>query len=321
MSSKKVVVIGGGTGLSVILNSLKDSDIELTAVVTVSDDGGSSGIIRDYINVVPPGDIRNVMVSLSTLPKDQLDLFQYRFKSQDDFFSGHALGNLIIAALSEMTNDMFESIQYLSKLMKIDGNVYPVSNSPLILNAEFEDGTVESGESHIVTFDKQIKSVWVTDPARKDEVPKAVTEVIDAIEQADLVILGPGSLFTSILPNVVIPNVRQALAQTQADITYICNIMTQEGETECLTDYNHLEIINRHLKTRTVDTVLVNNRQIPQKIVHQNSPKGYLKPVEHDEEALLNNGVKVISGDFLDIKNKNIYHDGVKVRNAILDLL
>ncbi|MGX4763670.1 gluconeogenesis factor YvcK family protein [Holzapfeliella sp. JNUCC 72] len=321
MSSKKVVVIGGGTGLSVILNSLKDSDIELTAVVTVSDDGGSSGIIRDYINVVPPGDIRNVMVSLSTLPKDQLDLFQYRFKSQDDFFSGHALGNLIIAALSEMTNDMFESIQYLSKLMKIDGNVYPVSNSPLILNAEFEDGTVESGESHIVTFDKQIKSVWVTDPARQDEVPKAVTEVIDAIEQADLVILGPGSLFTSILPNVVIPNVRQALAQTQADITYICNIMTQEGETECLTDYNHLEIINRHLKTRTVDTVLVNNRQIPQKIVHQNSPKGYLKPVEHDEEALLNNGVKVISGDFLDIKNKNIYHDGVKVRNAILDLL
>lgn len=321
MSSKKVVVIGGGTGLSVILNSLKDSDIELTAVVTVSDDGGSSGIIRDYINVVPPGDIRNVMVSLSTLPKDQLDLFQYRFKSQDDFFSGHALGNLIIAALSEMTNDMFESIQYLSKLMKIDGNVYPVSNSPLILNAEFEDGTVESGESHIVTFDKQIKSVWVTDPARQDEVPKAVTEVIDAIEQADLVILGPGSLFTSILPNVVIPNVRQALAQTQADITYICNIMTQEGETECLTDYNHLEIINRHLKTRTVDTVLVNNRQITQKIVHQNSPKGYLKPVEHDEEALLNNGVKVISGDFLDIKNKNIYHDGVKVRNAILDLL
>ncbi|MEJ6348222.1 uridine diphosphate-N-acetylglucosamine-binding protein YvcK [Holzapfeliella sp. He02] len=321
MSAKKVVVIGGGTGLSVILNSLKDSDVELTAVVTVSDDGGSSGIIRDYINVVPPGDIRNVMVALSTLPQDQLELFQYRFKSQDDFFSGHALGNLIIAALSEMTNDMFEAIQYLSHLMKVDGNVYPVSNSPLILNAQFEDGTVESGESHIVTFDKQIKTVWVTDPTQKNEQPKAVSEVVDAIHEADMVILGPGSLFTSILPNVVIPNVRQALAETKANITYICNIMTQAGETECLTDYNHLEIINRHLKTRTVDTVLVNNRQISPNVVHQNSPKGYLKPVEHDEISLLNSGVKIISGDFLDIKNKNIYHDGVKVRNAILDLL
>ncbi len=248
MSSKKVVVIGGGTGLSVILNSLKESDVELTAVVTVSDDGGSSGIIRDYINVVPPGDIRNVMVALSTLPQDQLDLFQYRFKSQDDFFAGHALGNLIIAALSEMTNDMFESIQYLSKLMKIEGNVYPVSNSPLVLNAEFMDGEIERGESHIVTFDKQIKSVWVTDPNQEDEKPAAVNPVIKAIEEADMVILGPGSLFTSILPNVVISNVRLALEKTKAKVIYICNIMTQEGETECLTDYNHLEIINKHLK-------------------------------------------------------------------------
>lgn len=321
MSSKKVVVIGGGTGLSVILNSLKESDVELTAVVTVSDDGGSSGIIRDYINVVPPGDIRNVMVALSTLPQDQLDLFQYRFKSQDDFFAGHALGNLIIAALSEMTNDMFESIQYLSKLMKIEGNVYPVSNSPLVLNAEFMDGEIERGESHIVTLDKQIKSVWVTDPNQEDEKPAAVNPVIKAIEEADMVILGPGSLFTSILPNVVISNVRLALEKTKAKVIYICNIMTQEGETECLTDYNHLEIINKHLKKRTVDTILVNNRQIPQKIVHQNSPKGYLKPVEHDEKSLIDNGIEVISADFLDIKNKNIYHDGKKVRQAILNLL
>src|SRR5699024_892218 len=131
----RVVVIGGGTGLPVVLNSLRNMDANITAIVTVADDGGSSGIIRDYINVVPPGDIRNVLASLSDLPKVDLDVFQYRFKTNDDFFSGHAIGNLIIAALTEMSPNIFDAVQELSKMMQVDGHVYPASNTKLTLNA------------------------------------------------------------------------------------------------------------------------------------------------------------------------------------------
>lgn len=189
----KIVVMGGGTGLPVILRNLKDQDVDITAVVTVADDGGSSGIIRNYVNVVPPGDIRNVIVALSGLPKLELDLFQYRFDSKDQFFAGHAIGNLIIAALSEMRSGIFGAVQELSAIMKVDGHIYPAANEPLELNAEFSDGTTLTGESEITAAHKLIKHVWVT-PSNKDgEEPEAVQEVIDAIMTADQIVLGPGS--------------------------------------------------------------------------------------------------------------------------------
>ena len=138
----KIVVLGGGTGLPVILKNLKAQSADITAIVTVADDGGSSGTIRDYVNVVPPGDIRNVLVSLSDLPKLQEEIFQYRFDSDDHFLAGHAIGNLIIAAITEMKGNVFEAIQLLAEMMRVDGQVYPASEEPLILHAEFEDGTV-----------------------------------------------------------------------------------------------------------------------------------------------------------------------------------
>ena len=189
----KIVVIGGGTGLPVILNALKEQNADITAIVTVADDGGSSGAIRDYINVVPPGDIRNVLVSLSDLPQEEKDIFQYRFNSSDSFFAGHAIGNLIIAALDEMQGNIFDAVQSLSRMMRIDGRIFPASNEPLTLNAEFVDGTTESGETEITSKDKRIKRVWVTD-TDSDEEPKAVLPVLAAIMQADAVVLGPGSL-------------------------------------------------------------------------------------------------------------------------------
>lgn len=221
----RVVVIGGGTGLPVILNALKDQNAEITAIVTVSDDGGSSGSIRNFINVVPPGDIRNVLVSLSDLPQEEKNIFQYRFDSSDSFFSGHAIGNLIIAALNEMHGNIFDAVQSLSKMMKIDGHVFPASNEPLTLNAEFVDGTTESGETEITSKDKRIKRVWVTD-TDSDEEPRAVLPVLASIMQADAVVLGPGSLFTSILPNLMISNLGEAVRETDAEVIYICNIMT-----------------------------------------------------------------------------------------------
>ncbi len=186
----RIVVIGGGTGLPVILKNLRNRNVDITAVVTVADDGGSSGILRNYINVVPPGDIRNVMVALSDMPELYLDLFQYRFKSSDQFFAGHALGNLIIAALSEMKGGIFDSVQILSKMLHVDGHIYPAANEPLELNAEFSDGTTLSGESEITAAGKLIKRVWVetNDDSHK---PEAVSQVIDAIMNADQIVLGP----------------------------------------------------------------------------------------------------------------------------------
>ncbi|MCT6807296.1 MAG: YvcK family protein, partial [Bombilactobacillus sp.] len=228
----KITVIGGGTGLPVILNSLRDLNADITAVVTVADNGGSSGAIRNYINVVPPGDIRNVLVALSNLDRLSLDVFQYRFASDDSFLAGHAIGNLIIAALSEMDgNNIFDAVQELSQMMKVEGNVFPASNEPLTLNAKFTDGTTLAGEHEITYADKTIERVWVTDTNDPSEEPEAVLPVLASIMQADVIGLGPGSLFTSILPNLMIKNLGEAIRETAAEVVYICNIMTQKGET------------------------------------------------------------------------------------------
>ena len=211
----KIVIIGGGTGLPVILSGLRDKAVDITAIVTVADDGGSSGILRNYVNVVPPGDIRNALVALSELPSIEKDIFQYRFNSADKFLAGHAIGNLIIAALQEMRGNIFDAVQELSELMQIRGHIFPVANEPLTLNAEFMDGTQLKGESEITAAHNQIKRVWVT-TGQEDHDPEAMKQVIDAIMNADQIVLGPGSLFTSILPNLMIKNVGEAVKKTQA---------------------------------------------------------------------------------------------------------
>lgn len=316
----KVVVIGGGTGLPVILHSLKLQNADISAVVTVADDGGSSGVIRNYINVVPPGDIRNVLVSLSDISSLYLDLFQYRFDSQDSFFSGHAIGNLIIAALTEMRHNIFDAVQELSQIMKVDGHVYPAANEPLTLNAEFNDGTIVSGETNISGRRSRIKRVWVTCTQDENRQPEAVPEVIEAIKQADVIVLGPGSLYTSILPNLMIQNLRDALCETSAEVTYVCNIMTQKGETEHFSDCDHVTVINHHLGGQVVDTVLVNNGQIPVNYLDHQRYNEYLLPVTHDFNGLVLQGCKVISDDFLSLHDQGIFHDGNKVAREILNL-
>lgn len=316
----KIVVIGGGTGLSVILNGLRERNADITAVVTVADNGGSSGIIRDYINVVPPGDIRNVLVALSDMPSVYKKIFQYRFNSNDQFFSGHAIGNLIIAALSEMDDrGIFDAVQELSTLMHVDGHVYPVSNTPLVLNARFTDGTQISGESEITAAQKTIQKVWVT--ASDDQKPAAMQEVIDAIMDADQIVLGPGSLFTSILPNLMIENVGQAVLQTKAEIVYICNIMTQKGETERFTDAQHVRVLHEHLGTNFVDTVLVNTEPVPENYMDRQKYDEYLYQVKHDFHGLRDQGCRVISDNFLKLRNQGVFHNGDQVVDELMRLV
>nr|WP_099974460.1 MULTISPECIES: uridine diphosphate-N-acetylglucosamine-binding protein YvcK [Lactobacillaceae] len=316
----KVVVIGGGTGLPVILNSLRNKDAEITAIVTVADDGGSSGIIRDYINVVPPGDIRNVLASLSDLPDVELDVFQYRFKSNDDFFAGHAIGNLIIAALTEMSPNIFDAVQELSKMMKIDGRVFPASNTKLTLNAEFTDGSVISGEHDITHSGKHVKRVWVTNSEEPEKEPESLLPVIASIMQADVIVLGPGSLFTSILPNLMIKELGEAMRQTSAEIVYVCNIMTQIGETEGFTDADHVQVINDHLGGNYVDTVLVNTAPIPNDYMDLKKYDEYVKQVETDYKRLREMGCRVVQDNFLSLHNKGAFHNGDKITEEILNL-
>lgn len=318
----KIVVIGGGTGLPVILKSLREKNADITAVVTVADDGGSSGIIRDYVNVVPPGDIRNVLAALSELPEIYLDIFQYRFDTADRFFAGHAIGNLIIAALAEMKKGVFASVQELSEMMRVDGHVFPVADEPLVLNAEFSDGTFLAGEAEITAARKSIKRVWVTSSEKNEaEMPAAVPEVVEAILGADQIVLGPGSLFTSILPNLVIGNVGKALAETKAEVVYICNIMTQKGETEHFTDADHVRILNAHLGQCFVNTVLVNTAQVPEGYMDKEKYDENLVQVEHDFNGLREQHCRVISSNFLKLKDQGVFHDGNKVVEELMGLV
>ncbi|WP_283620731.1 gluconeogenesis factor YvcK family protein [Limosilactobacillus avium] len=318
----KIVVIGGGTGLPVILRGLRDQDADVTAVVTVADDGGSSGILRNYINVVPPGDIRNVLVALSELPQLELDIFQYRFRSSDQFFAGHAIGNLIISALSEMKDGIFPAVQELSNMMRIRGHIYPVANEPLTLNAEFTDGTKLSGESEISAAHKQIKRVWVTPSNDQDGHPvKPVPEVIQAIHEADQIVIGPGSLFTSILPNLMIKEVGDAVCQSKAEVVYICNIMTQKGETDHFTDADHVRVLNDHLGKNFIDTVLVNIQPVPKNYLDFKQWNEISQPVSHDFQGLRQQGCRVISSNFLRLKDNGAFHDRDRVVAELMNRL
>ncbi|MBR7926756.1 YvcK family protein [Aerococcaceae bacterium zg-ZUI334] len=321
MSGKyKVVVIGGGTGLPVILKGLKNLDAQITAVVTVADDGGSSGVIRDYINVVPPGDIRNCMVALAEADDLLLDVFQYRFDSDDAFLAGHAIGNLLIAALKEMRGSLDESISILSNFLGVKGQILPAAQEPLVLNALFEDGTIAVGESQIAKHRKKIKEVSVT-TRLGEQAEFASPKVVQAIMDADMIVLGPGSLYTSILPNLMIKEIGEAVRETSAEIVYICNIMTQLGETENFSDADHVQVLHQHLGGQYIDTVLVNIAEVPYDYIISQPNEEYLLQVNHDFQRLRNENVRVISNSFLSMKNGGAYHDTDLVVDELAHLL
>lgn len=318
---KNVVVIGGGTGLPVILNNLKNESIDITAIVNISDDGGSSGRLRNEINIVPPGDIRNVLVSLSNLSKDKLDLFQYRFKKGDHFLSEHSIGNLIIAAMTEMKGDVNIAVEALSQMMEITGKIYPATNEKLQLCAEFEDGSTMTGEYEITYADKKIKRVWVESSDNQDEIPHANQKVIDAILAADQIVLGPGSLFTSILPNLMIKNLGEAVLASKAQVVYICNIMTQKGETDHFSDAQHIEVLNRHMNSNFIDVVIVNKQPVDTDLINREVFNEIENPVKHDEKAIQAMGCECIYDDFLMLSHQGVFHDGKKVADTLFKLV
>ena len=320
MRKPKITVIGGGTGIPVILNSLRHEDVAITAIVTVADDGGSSGTLRSTTQLTPPGDLRNVLVAMSDMPRFYEKVFQYRFAETDGALAGHPLGNLIISGIAEMQGSTYNAMQLLTKFFHVTGKIYPASENPLTLHAVFKDGHEVSGESHIADYKGMIDHVYVTNTYNSEE-PTASRKVVETIMDSDMIVLGPGSLFTSILPNLVIPEIKQALLETSAEVVYVCNIMTQYGETEHFTDANHVEVLNRHLGKDVIDTVLVNVQEVPQDYMNVNQFDEYLVQVEHDFAGLRKQVKRVISSDFLRLENGGAFHNGDFVVEELMNLV
>ncbi|HEP1275166.1 TPA: YvcK family protein [Streptococcus pyogenes] len=320
MKNPKMTVIGGGTGISIILKSLRNEAVDITAVVTVADDGGSSGELRNAMQLTPPGDLRNVLLAMSDMPKFYERVFQYRFNESDGALAGHPLGNLIIAGISEMQGSTYNAIQILTKFFHITGKIYPSSEQALTLHAVFKDGHEVAGESSIAKYQGMIDHVYVTN-TYNDQKPQASRKVVEAILESDMIVLGPGSLFTSILPNLVIPEIKEALRQTKAEVVYICNIMTQYGETEQFSDADHVAVLNQHLGRDLIDTVLVNVAKVPQAYMNSNKFDQYLVQVDHDFAGLCRAAKRVISSYFLRLENGGAFHDGNLVVEELMNLV
>jgi uncharacterized cofD-like protein len=308
---KKVVVIGGGTGLSVLLRGLKTFPVEISAIVTVADDGGSSGRLRKELDIPPPGDVRNVLIALAEVEPLVEELFQHRF-SNGNGLSGHSLGNLLLAGMTSITGDFARGITELSKVLNVRGNVYPASNRSIVLHAEMMDGTIVTGESLIPLEKKQIKRVFLT----PEKIPPHQAG-IRAIEEADLIVLGPGSLYTSVIPNLLVPGVVKAIQESKSRKVYICNVMTQPGETDNYTAADHIQAIIDHCGAELVDDILVHGSPVSKEIRTRYLEEGAV-PVIVDEDRLHAIGVSIIRDHFVTERQNILRHDAIKVSEAIL---
>lgn len=305
--------MGGGTGLSVLLRGLKKHALDLTAVVTVADDGGSSGRLRSELNILPPGDIRNVLVALARTEPLLEEVLQYRF-AHGEGLAGHTLGNLMLAALSDITGDFVQGIKELSRVLAVQGKVLPVSGKAVILKAVMEDGSQVVGESKIPLSGKRIQRLELYPP----DVPPN-REVLEAIAEADAVVVGPGSLYTSVLPNLLVRDVAEAIHRSRALKVYICNVMTQPGETDGFSASDHLRVIQQHVGRPLFDTVIIHQGDLPAEILEQYAEQN-AQPVVADTEALEKMGYQIVADDLV-VYQTYLRHNAEKLSKWIDSLV
>ena len=308
-----IVVIGGGTGLSTLLRGLKVGTTNLTAIVTVADDGGSSGRLRQDLGMVPPGDLRSCLVALADTEPLMEKLFQYRFAGPGDL-AGHSFGNLFIAAMTQVTGDVELALQESCKVLAVRGQVLPSSTSSVRLSAECCDGTIILGESNIPMSGKSIRRVMLDPP----DVP-AVKSAIEAIRDADAVVLGPGSLYTSVMPNLLVKEIAEALRQTHAIRMYVCNVMTQPGETDGYKASDHVRAIMEHAGQNIIDYVLVNVEEVAGCLLDNYAKQGAC-PVEPDIAAIEQLGVKVIPSRMI-CETNWVRHDPARLAKLVLSMV
>jgi uncharacterized cofD-like protein len=305
----RIVAIGGGTGLSTLLRGLKGYSANITAVVAVADDGGSSGRLRQQLGIVPPGDIRNCIAALADAEPLMTQLMQYRFPSGSGL-DDHAFGNLFIAAMTAVTGDFEEAVRESNRVLAVRGQVLPATSVPLNLSARLASGKTLYGQVGIATADEPIEQVFI-EPADV----RATVEALERILEAEMIVLGPGSLFSSVLPNLLISDVRDALAASAGLKAYVCNVATQPGETQSMTASAHLEALFNHVGEDLIDYVILNRN------THARRPEGWrAEPVEVDVRRLEELPVVIVEEDVIDPANAH-RHDPAKLAAALMRLL
>lgn len=310
--SLRIVVIGGGTGLGTILRGLKLLTSHLTAIVAVGDDGGSSGRLRREFGILPPGDIRNCLVALADLEPLMERLMQYRF-SGDSPLAGHNFGNLFLTAMTDITGDFEAAIKESSKVLAVRGQVLPATLENVVLQAELTDGTMISGESKISRSKLPIRRLCI-----EPEGSRPVPEALNAIKEADVIIIGPGSLYTSIIPNLLVKEIAQAIRGANALKIYICNAMTQPGETDCYRASDHIRAIVNHSGEGLIDIAVVNTEPVPPEILERYIEEG-AQPVVADFDMIKSYGVTPIGAKII-TKSNVIRHDAFKLAKMIYRL-
>jgi len=309
----KFVVIGGGTGLSTLLYGLKEYTSNITAIVTVADDGGSSGRLREQFGLLAPGDIRNCLVALADTEPLMRSLFQFRFGGKAEL-DGHSFGNLFITAMTKITGDFEKAVKESSKVLAIRGQVVPSTLEEVRLIAEYEDGTKILGESKISNRKKPIKRIYLD---QKD--CQATPEALSAVKEADVVIIGPGSLYTSVIPNLLIEGITKAILESKAIKIYVCNIMTQSGETDNYKASDHIEALVAHAKSKLFDYCILNFAPIPPQFVEKYKQEDAY-PVIADLEKIEEMGFSVIKDNLVSAKDC-VRHDAQKLARIIVDLI
>lgn len=310
---KNVVVIGGGTGLSTLLKGLKLFPMNITAIVTVADDGSSTGRLREEFNTPAVGDLRNVLVALSEVEPMVEELLQYRFDTYSDL-NKHAMGNLLLTAMYNITGSLTESMESLSKILNIKGRVLPFTEDKAILMAHTTSGEVIEGESKITKAGKHIKSVNY-----KNRV-KTTPQVLKAVSEADLIIIGIGSLYTSIIPNLLTREMKKALKESKAKKMYICNIMSEHGETDGFNVSDCVKQINKYVDKDFIQVVLANNKKVPDNILKLYEEEQSAQ-IMIDKENINKLGVKLITADLLNINNNQVRHDSIKTALEVFTYL
>ena len=309
----KIVAVGGGTGLSTLLKGLKEYTSNITAIVTVADSGGSSGRLRDQFDILPPGDIRNCLVALADVEPLMRDLFQFRF-AKDTELSGHSFGNLFITAMTKLTGDFEKAIKESSRVLAIRGRVIPSTLDNISLIAEYIDGSIVEGEAKIPHTSLAIKRVYL-----KPRDPSATKEAIKAIREAELIILGPGSLYTSIIPNLLIKEITDEICVRSIPKIYICNVMTQSGETDTYSAFDHVRAIVSHSRSEVMNICIINITKPPKDSLEKYKQKGAF-PVLADCQRIQDLGYRVLEGKVIGLTDF-VRHNPQELSKLIFGLI
>ena len=308
--NKKVVVFGGGTGLSYLLRGLKQYPLDITAVVSVCDDGGSTGKLRNEFNILAPGDIRKVIESLSDNENELSKLLNYRFESNGEL-NNHSLGNLILLAEMKLQGSTQKAIETISQILNLKGKVLPFTEDKVTLIGQMEDNSIIEGEHNITKSPKRIKRVYY-----KKE-PTISEELIEEIKTADLILLSMGSLFTSIIPNLLSKSIKNAIDKSEAKIVYCCNLFTQPGETDNFKVSHHVKIINKYLGKRKINYVIANSGKIDNELAKKYATEEQKDPIIIDKSKTEKLGVELIIDDLVYIKMHSEEHKNVFRHNYV----